>query len=135
MKYILAFTVALLFALPVKADGGFKEGQVFGQKFFCFSEPVMMEYVEYAAEDIQKAFSFFQVSAQVGQCGMLSKPIPVIVKDVLMDYIDSDGDKMQVVKVNLPEQLQHLQHGRELFTIVKESLSKGAKTDPNSSNI
>lgn len=135
MKYILAFTVALLLAFPVKADDGFKKGQMFGQKFFCFYEPVIMEYAEHAAEDLKSAIAFFQISARTGQCGVLSETVPVIVKNVIMDYVDSDGDKMQVIEVVLPKPLKHIQGEKQLFTIALEKLSKDAKMAPSHGNI
>jgi len=134
MKYILALIAVFALAFPVKADG-FKEGQMFGQKFFCFYESVIMEYVEYSVEDPQKAIEFFSVSSRSGQCGVLSNVVPVIVKDVLMDYIDAEGDEMQVIEVTLPNPLKHIQGDKQLFTIALKKLSKDAKMAPSHGNI
>ena len=122
---IILFTLVLC-SFSVRADSSFKVGQTFGQSAFCFSEDAIYLFVEADSENETKASMTFKTLVQFNMCDKLTGPVTVIITSILMDYIDSAGNKIQVVTVEFNEDNKHLKTDKVLYTIVYQELSKDA---------
>lgn len=122
---IILFTLVLC-SFSVRADSSFKVGQTFGQSAFCFSEDAIYLFVEADSENETKASMTFKTLVQFNMCDKLTGPVTVIITSILMDYIDSAGNKIQVVTVEFNEDNKHLKTDKVLYTIVYQKLAKDA---------
>tara|TARA_R110000796_G_scaffold107350_1_gene218105 strand:+ start:218 stop:646 length:429 start_codon:yes stop_codon:yes gene_type:complete len=122
---IILFTLVLC-SFSVRADSSFKVGQTFGQSAFCFSEDAIYLFVEADSENETKASMTFKTLVQFNMCDQLTGPVTVIITSILMDYIDSAGNKIQVVTVEFNEDNKHLKTDKVLYTIVYQELAKDA---------
>tara|TARA_R110000823_G_scaffold87464_2_gene195154 strand:- start:382 stop:810 length:429 start_codon:yes stop_codon:yes gene_type:complete len=122
---IILFTLVLC-SFSVRADSSFKVGQTFGQSAFCFSEDAIYLFVEADSENETKASMTFRTLVQFNMCDQLTGPVTVIITSILMDYIDSAGNKIQVVTVEFNEDNKHLKTDKILYTIVYQELAKDA---------
>ena len=122
---IILFTLVLC-SFSVRADSSFKVGQTFGQSAFCFSEDAIYLFVEADSENETKASMTFKTLVQFNMCDKLTGPVTVIITSILMDYIDSAGNKIQVVTVEFNEDNKHLKTDKVLYTIVYQELAKDA---------
>tara|TARA_R110000822_G_scaffold99503_1_gene224470 strand:- start:195 stop:623 length:429 start_codon:yes stop_codon:yes gene_type:complete len=122
---IILFTLVLC-SFSVRADSSFKVGQTFGQSAFCFSEDAIYLFVEADSENETKASMTFRTLVQFNMCDQLTGPVTVIITSILMDYIDSAGNKIQVVTVEFNEDNKHLKTDKVLYTIVYQELAKDA---------
>jgi len=127
IMFFIIVILSLTFCLfSVKADSGFKIGQTFGQSAFCFSEDAIYLFVEADSENAVKASMTFRALVQFNMCDQLTGPVRVIITSILMDYIDSAGNKIQVVTVEFNEDNKHLKTDKILYTIVYQELAKDA---------
>ena len=126
MLFIIVIFGLTLFSFSSSADSGFKVGQMFKQNIFCFSEDSIYKFVEADVESETKAMMLFKFLSYYNLCGRLTNPVPVVVKSILMDYIDLAGNKIQVVIVDFPEDFKHLKSEKKLYTIVYQKFSKYA---------
>ena len=126
MLFIIVILSLTFCSFSVKADSGFKIGQTFGQSAFCFSEDAINLFVEADSENAVKASMTFRALVQFNMCDQLTGPVRVIITSILMDYIDSAGNKIQVVTVEFNEDNKHLKTDKILYTIVYQELAKDA---------
>jgi len=126
MLFIIVILSLTFCSFSVKADSGFKIGQTFGQSAFCFSEDAIYLFVEADSENAVKASMTFRALVQFNMCDQLTGPVRVIITSILMDYIDSAGNKIQVVTVEFNEDNKHLKTDKILYTIVYQELAKDA---------
>jgi len=126
MLFIIVILSLTFCSFSVKADSGFKIGQTFGQSAFCFSEDAIYLFVEADSENAVKASMTFRALVQFNMCDQLTDPVRVIITSILMDYIDSAGNKIQVVTVEFNEDNKHLKTDKILYTIVYQELAKDA---------
>lgn len=126
MLFIIILFTIVLCSFSVKANSGFKVGQTFGQSAFCFSEDAIYLFVEADSENAIKASMTFRTLVQFNMCDQLTGPVTVIITSILMDYIDSAGNKIQVVTVEFNEDNKHLKTDKVLYTIVYQELAKDA---------
>ena len=126
MLFIIVILSLTFCSFSVKANSGFKVGQTFGQNAFCFSEDAIYLFVEADSENAVKASMTFRALVQFNMCDQLTGPVRVIITSILMDYIDSAGNKIQVVTVEFNEDNKHLKTDKILYTIVYQELAKDA---------
>ena len=95
---VLIIFITCTFPIKANADHGFQKNQLIYTQYICFNEKSIMQLTEADVEDKTKSVMTAKYLVQLGQCGYIPKGIRMRIIKVLLDYVDYDNNKIQVIK-------------------------------------
>jgi len=94
----LFFSLISVFTFKVKAEESFEVGQIPYINFFCKDEKSMLAIAEADVAGYQQSNLVVKMLVQFGQCIFSPYPIQIEIVSIVMDYVDYEKKKVQVVK-------------------------------------
>ena len=97
MKIIIALFV-LLFSVSVAQ--AYEKGDIVWLSYICKTEEALMSVVKVDIEDFDEAVIIMRAYFKMQECVMMPPPgIRMLVHSVVVDYVDSQGTKSQMLEV------------------------------------
>lgn len=94
----LFFSLISTFTFKVKAEESFQIGQIPYISFFCKDQESMLAIAEADASNLQQSNLVSKMLTQFGQCISSNYPIQIEIVEVILDYLDYENKKIQIIK-------------------------------------